>query len=464
MGWPSDRPQTPENILPYVSEEAEELLEQLQQAPVNATPVLGQMHRLILTPGLNRDRPVTDYHLLADLLAACLWGITASSYEAMRLLEGVTAAVPSVDSESWQGVRLLPCLCFESPTLSWTLDIVTQAPVVAQALEGKVQVALTVDDLDPQPRPVHQWLQLLWQAIDQCQSPLRSLRQGWDVALLLPQQPWHQGRLSLDLRLVGLPQVSDGNSLVPPMTPALPGAEPALPAPPHLNTLLQFTDPAWVTSFNDQVLSALPLPNTLNADPLLTLVTAAQAAMERTQSPGPLAPALATSVMLQHLWPRWRWLALQPDTPLMQLMGGVPTACLSAHQTWTAGTLQAGLSLKLRQGETHWQLDLGTGTWRTPSAELPPGTLLMLPEGGPWATQIWPWEALKAELIAALEQGSPAFRLLRAGTMVILNPGLPLTAKTDPQKAIQETDTPVQIGLQLEITFQPRTPVRSSTL
>ncbi|NJN22905.1 MAG: hypothetical protein HC812_19195 [Leptolyngbya sp. RL_3_1] len=207
QGWPSDRPQTPENLLPYVSDEAEELLDQWQQVTALAgdPPAFEQIHGPILAPDLSCDRPTSDHRPLADLCSACLWGITASSFEAMRYLEGVAATVER--SGPWPGVRLAPCLDFESPTLGWSLDIVTQALLTAgMALPDTALIALTADDLKAQPRTGQQWVHRLWQTIEQQQPMLRSLRQGWEIALLLPHQDWCQGRLTLRLKLVGLPQ------------------------------------------------------------------------------------------------------------------------------------------------------------------------------------------------------------------------------------------------------------------
>lgn len=462
MGWPSDRPQTPENILPYVSEEAEELLNQLQKAPALApkTACFGAIHRPVLTP-----QSATTHHFLRDLLTACLWSITASSYEAMRLLEGVTAkfAVPSLG----QGVRLLPVLRFESPEMAWSLDMVTQAPITADmALTETAQFALADGDLDGQSRDVHQWLQLLWQEVERYQPTLRSLRQGWEVALLLPQQPWHQGRLSLDLQLVGLPPE-------PEMSPALTAAVPLLSGSPveqlqtpwPLDALLEFTDPDWNASFQNQALSAFPLSlpslealDGLEAEKaLLALVTVAQARMVRAQAPGLFSVALAPLLTLHRLWLCWRWLVLQPDTPLMQLMGGILARCLSTSQGWVTGILQAHLSLTFQQDSVQRCLDLGTGIWCSPRAELAQGSLLVMQVQGPWGDQIWPSDVLKTELIAALWQASPVLQLLWEGTSVILTTGGSLADPALRPEPAQEDTTSVHIHLQMDLTFSPQT-------
>lgn len=463
MGWPSDRPQTCENILPYVSEEAEELLNQLQKAPPPATPRFGAIHSPILTP------QSAAHYFLRDLITACLWSITASSYEAMRLLEGVTATFAM--SPPWQGVRLLPVLRFENPEMAWDLDAVTQSPTASMPLAGTAQFALAEGDLDGQSRTVHQWLQLLWQEIERYQPTLRRLRQGWQIALRLPQQPWHQGRLSLDLQLVGLPPEPDRPSafttapllLSGKVLPekVLPGngvsgntAEPFTPPP---DTLLEFTDPDWNASFQNQALSAFPLSlpavEPLDAETaLLALVKMAQERMVRAQAPGLFSVALAPLLTLHRLWLCWRWFVLQPDTPLMQLMGGVSAHCLSPYQGWAAGILQAHLSLTLQHDGGQQCLDLGTGTWRAPKAELSQDSLLVMQAQGPWGNQIWPSHVLKAELIGALWQASPVLKLLWEGTSVALTGVSPadtaLSSEADP-----EGTTLSHIHLQMDLTF-----------
>jgi hypothetical protein len=277
-----------------------------------------------------------------------------------------------------------------------------------------------------------------------------------------PLQDWCQGRLTLGLKLVGLPQPHLADYALAPSAltaPQLPGFSPQ--SPPSLTSRLQFAEADWLDCFHDQVLSALPLSPQISApSPLLTLVTIAHERMVRTQSPQLFSPALGTTpVTLQTLWPRWRWLALQPDTPLMPLLGGVAAAYLSPGQHWTVGLLQARLSLQFQQDATCWWLDLSTGEWHTPTAKLPPGTVLKVTADGPLASlasQVWPWEAFQAELIATLCQESPALRLLWAGTTVRLE-----TFAQEPEQH-EDPDRPptpetisATMGLHLEIRFQP---------
>jgi hypothetical protein len=472
QGWPSDRPQTPENLLPYVSDEAEELLDHWQQGagldgdgqrsvPKDHRPALGQTHSPILVPDLSRNLP--DPRPLADLCSACLWGITASSYEVMRFLEGVEATVKISEAVPWSGVRLAPCLCFESPGLDWTMDIVTQALLTEGTdLPDTALIALTADDLVAPPRTGQQWIHRFWQAIEQQQPLLRSLRQGWEITLLLPHQDWCQGRLTLGLKLVGLSQPHLADYALAPSAltaPQLSGFRPQ--SPPHLTSRLQFTQADWLDRFHDQVLSALPLSPGISApSPLLTLVTIAHERMVRTQSPQLFSPALGTTpITLQMLWPRLRWLALQPDTPLMPLLGGVAAAYLSPGQYWTVGLLQARLSLQLQQDATFWWLDLSTGEWHTPTESPPPGTVLKMAADGPLAplaAQVWPWEAFQAELIATLCQESPALRVLWAGTTVRLEAfAQEPDQHEDPDRPATLEILSATMGLHLEISFQP---------
>jgi len=108
-GWPVDQPQTHETLLPYVTDEVEELLEALHAAaPVAVEPA----------PTVPTPQPI------ADLSTTWLWAIAASLPTAMQLLEEVAAS--SRDQPAAYGVRLVPLLKLQPAGLDYTLDLATQ--------------------------------------------------------------------------------------------------------------------------------------------------------------------------------------------------------------------------------------------------------------------------------------------------------------------------------------------------
>ncbi|WP_155834679.1 hypothetical protein [Leptolyngbya sp. PCC 6406] len=235
-GWPADLPQTPEHLLPYVGEEAEELREALRQAQT-----VRQESPMILGVGSGDCR-------FADLMSWILWAVAASAYGAMALLEGVEARVELPGKEIGafcSGVRLVPVLRLEGDR-ALALDLVTQAfwgedglatdamvevgigagigtamapwgrslaiasscssPTVAGA------VADTVAGADVEGQRCGTILTRLWQAVERQSPLLASLETGWTVEVLVPGRPWSQGQLRLEFVLAIVPDADVGSA------------------------------------------------------------------------------------------------------------------------------------------------------------------------------------------------------------------------------------------------------------
>ncbi|HEY9877870.1 MAG TPA: hypothetical protein V6D29_05405 [Leptolyngbyaceae cyanobacterium] len=199
-GWPSDLPQTPENLAPYVSEEVAELLEALNSAslmsiaPVSAAPLRTQ--------------------LLADWLPQLLWQIASSGYEAMRLMEGIQARL------YWDGacasgiVRLVPVLMLRAGELELALDLVTQAVPRTDWLADGAEVQLAEGDLVGSLCTVEAWITEVTQQVA-LQHPLLAdlLNEGFSVEALVPGEGWCSGSLFLCFHLVMEEDVGAGLAL-----------------------------------------------------------------------------------------------------------------------------------------------------------------------------------------------------------------------------------------------------------
>jgi hypothetical protein len=111
-GWPDHLQPTPENLLPYLTEEVCEVLQALNEEN-------------------KRDEGVvifsSSYVLMADLVRRLLWFLAKSSPEIMRLVGGVQAEVKLNVEEDWKiGIlRLVPVLDVKTIEDFWAVDLGT---------------------------------------------------------------------------------------------------------------------------------------------------------------------------------------------------------------------------------------------------------------------------------------------------------------------------------------------------
>jgi hypothetical protein len=484
-GWPQDLPQTPETLVAYVSEEVEELVESLHPvSPLDDAPLQGnELGGGGIIPTLHRDRSV------ASLIDTLLWEIAASTYEAMRLLEGVKATVDFPDplTDQTRLVRLVPVLSFYPTGGSpLHLDLVTQtAAVLDEGLPLTCSLALTDGDLFAQPQSVQDWLAALRQESERFMPGVRSLYTGWDVTVLMPGLPWQSGRLVLDLMLLDagaiaaperipadstlnftpvlpdLPQEMDlfrlGGDRLPNAVPPLPSAPspkllPPAPLPPALDSQVTFLETIWVeaviaSELARGLLATAPweLGETALKDPQ-DWVTRAFQTLDRGAGDRLFSVAFVQpQPRLQDVWLRLRWLALRSYAPLSKLMGRVPSALLLPHAPWVYGDLSLQVGLGLQTPQEDWLLDLSRGEWTAPPPVLPATGVVALTDSSLGGSQIWQVGELRSHLHHTLCTASPTVQHLLTGTALALH-------DTDPSAPFH----PVQMQLHIALVFHPQ--------
>ncbi|HEY9810257.1 MAG TPA: hypothetical protein V6D13_13085 [Halomicronema sp.] len=111
-GWPAHLQPTPENLLPYLTEEVCEVLQALNEENKRDEKVV------IFSSG---------YVLMADFVRRLLWFLAKSSPEIMRLVGGVQAEVQLNVEEDWKiGIlRLVPVLEVKTVEDFWGVDLGT---------------------------------------------------------------------------------------------------------------------------------------------------------------------------------------------------------------------------------------------------------------------------------------------------------------------------------------------------
>lgn len=392
--WPDGVPQTPDHLLPYVGEEAEELLDALRPGlpprdPDPSTPPLSST----LAPGvMPRDSACTVSHHPSpcrDLLPWVLWAIAASDYDAMGWLEGRPAQMTLGDAIAApvpQGVRLVPVLRWQGASPSTpaplALDVVSQTGWESQPLPGEMLVtfaprgAVGAIAVLPPAVTIEALNHRLWRAIARHQPDLAALHQGWPVDLLLPNQAWRTGSLTLDLAWVAVSPWELQLDLGGEQAPAPEASPPEGPPAPGLDAHLTWPEPTfWQTWLNHSLAHGVGLPeavvspNSPDPDPqrcLAALVEVTYAAAIAVPPDLPIQPQGEGVVgTLSTLWPWLRWWVLRANPAVMALMAGLPCRCLCPGQPWQSGILTLQLALRLHSDAGDWSLNLLTGEGST---------------------------------------------------------------------------------------------------
>ncbi|MBE9136326.1 hypothetical protein IQ254_03760 [Nodosilinea sp. LEGE 07088] len=448
-GWPTDLPQTPEHLGPYLSEEIWELLEALEAM---TAPAPAAKSALVPIP---------------TLVPALLWMLASGGYEIMRLIEGVQARVYDPDGRgAVHIVRLVPVLVLTVEETRYALDLVTQtAPVSSLYLAEATEIQLLENDLDSQPILCSQLLARIAELVSNTQPGLNPLLgDGCAIDTLRPFQPWQPATLTVHLHLAematqGQPQIYESAALAVPDTLCLPptgrqhghGAAAAsftlddfastLVDNPDdattrvLGSWLTFTDEQWIQTFlstcAQQVISQ-------NLHQIVALSTDDEPAtraerLQQREAACNLITYRATDlvrganslfkhtfvhepVLVADVWPRLRWYLAQSSERVMQLMGGVIAQVLPPGMSWQQGSLYLRPLLQLTTPSHSWIIDLSRGRILPTVPQALPADAVVDVADNPWSTPLTVTDltglvdydlATFTPAIAALRQGTP---------------------------------------------------------
>ncbi|HEY9646147.1 MAG TPA: hypothetical protein V6C88_07255, partial [Chroococcidiopsis sp.] len=215
-GFPLELLNDPEAIAPYVLEEAWDVVEAVRRRSpqsaaldipsLSAAPLRGDEVDAMRHPVGHAVGPVLghilgqEYALIETLEPWLLWCIARSTYETMRLLEGVAAQVQR--AEGWQAgvVRLVMALTVETEEALWTLDLVTHQPP-PELLSEAVMVQTPDYEFGRQPISAEQVVQ---QVIGHSRTTTPAMGQFFDgitVDALLPERGWQIAQVQIQLGL-----------------------------------------------------------------------------------------------------------------------------------------------------------------------------------------------------------------------------------------------------------------------
>ncbi|MBD2460798.1 hypothetical protein H6G89_07050 [Oscillatoria sp. FACHB-1407] len=443
-GWSADLPQTPENLFPYVTEEAYDLLDALQQQSIQPTP-----HATDATPAIAQFLQ-QDYCSITDLTPWLLWAIARSSYEVMQLMEGVEVQIAQPDQEWQTGIlRLAIALQFDSPDLNWALDLVTLQPCQPH-LSPDAQIQSTT--LSPSsPLVAGELVQQVMQQIQRATPVLCPFVTGIQTTLLMPQDDWQAGLLQLQFGLEFMPTVGtskssqdtalNSSSATPDEQTDSPESEPPVPSSStnSLKPLIQFTDTNWSSQYSaivnqqhlDAILTHLQTSRTHDAvhlSPTSSIADVVEAGLIITNQLHQ-SSTLASRNIPHQIWGlsqlnlRLLWCVSRGAHEIMQLMAGIAAQVLQPTQSWQTGTLRLAVNLKLQTPELDWQLDLVTGRTSPVNSQFLAEDAIAQSHQTQWCQHPTLVQRLTHQVMHDIQHATPEIQLLLDGTDINLQQG-----------------------------------------
>ncbi len=433
--WKPELPLTPENLVPYVSEEAYEVLDALEDDPgeENTQPQKngdGENHQFSLSPSYLRVETLAPY---------LLWGVARSSYSLMQLIEGISIQRSEPNGHWVSGMlRLVVLLQSQTPTAQWYFDLATGSPP-NQLLDENTLLQLKEDPFSmqnllfsfaeasssdagiaqatfTQKRPIKQagqWLEELLHQIQVETPALKPLLTSVSVECLQPGQQWQWARLQLKLGFEFMPQELEMRPQPALSFPDLIEAELLEETPfpkspfrsrPKLSsaqvsivelprqalgtaTLIRLTDQTVLdryiqTTMQSQLATAISRlqQNSISQegeDLVMQVVVAACDAMTRLQNQADWAIAfLHPQFLTSELIPRLLWHLTRSSYEVTQLLSGIEVQILQPGSGWASGILRLLAALEIQTAGMQWKIDLATRQFIvSEEASLHPDTL-----------------------------------------------------------------------------------------
>ena len=426
-----------EALLPYVSEEAYDVLEALQReealvsfnsfsaatppatqnaAPQTVADLLTPLASTLLSSSPSESKPYS-FIAIETLIPSLLWRIARSDYSMMHLIEGVRGRCWQPELGWATGMlRLVVMLEVEAPTVRWCFDLATGQPAegllepssIIQSEEQALPLQQSVytgaaNDLSDTLCQVDYQLQAILQLLQSEPFELRGFLQGLAVELLQPGADWQAGKLQLRFGFEFTAQLLDLDTSEAIQSYPEPIEAELMEDEAQINGTIATAQVSIVKALR-QSLSLAALVRASNATllaPYIQQITRQQLAqslclLQRQFSHTNESEQLTTIVqaallalahktrltgiglqqptlLLDELAPKLLWSLTRHTYEMTQLLGGVPAQVLQPGEKWQQGTLRLLAVLKITGSELDYTLDLSTG-------RSVPATVAPLPE------------------------------------------------------------------------------------
>ncbi|MBW4471214.1 MAG: hypothetical protein KME45_12540 [Stenomitos rutilans HA7619-LM2] len=414
-----------ETLLPYVSEEAYDVLDALhaeRQAVVNS-PQPAISHSPQVSPFDLISPLPSPFTTIESLIPSLLWRLARSSYSAMHLIEGIRAK-RWLPEQGWVCgmLRLVVMLEVEAPTIRWCFDLATGYPpelmleptAIVQSDESALPIrCTTIEASDASPCQVKHQLQAVLRQLQTSVSGLDTFLQGVAIELLQPGIDWQAGDLRLRLGFAFSTQIAqtDGSEesarhpeLIEPelieaelmeetvglaqnsasqwptaAKPAIAG----LLSKTHVSvvnpvdrllsptTLVRLTETEALERYAqetaqqqcEQTLAQLRHQQITCGEKEAHLALIVQAAIDSCEQQLNTSglELLHPMLLMDELVPNLLWSITSSTHDIMRLVGGISAQVLQPHAHWQRGTLRLLAALHLKATDVDYQLDLSTG-------------------------------------------------------------------------------------------------------
>lgn len=359
-GWPPGVPQTPENLLPYVAEEAYGVLKAFKTSQISLDT--GENIDPSLPGSLLSSR--SPYILIEGLTFRLLWYIARTSYELMQLMGGIKARILP-PGERWQTgiLRLAVILAAKSSDIHWSLDLVTSQPAKTHL---KPDSLIQLPERETQ-ETLSNFTQGLLQQIQATTPEVKIFTETARVDLLEPGKNWLQAeiQLKLDWEFIADDPFPVGDDL-------------------SCDRIIKFADSTAIEIYSQSMLAwelrtVTPMVqaifdrrHSLSDEPqktrslLLKFTETAVAVVNRCMA-NPLYLSCGQQIQLDKWSPHLLWQLTRSSYDIMRLLGGVKAYILQPNWGWSLGTLRLLAVLNTQALNQSLQLDLATGESVKPS-------------------------------------------------------------------------------------------------
>ncbi|HAO11458.1 MAG TPA: hypothetical protein DCQ51_09875, partial [Planktothrix sp. UBA8407] len=206
--WPPNLPQTPENLIPYVTEEASEVLAAYQTHYPN--------YELRIT---NYDAPSASYSqgqkdsniqppvilFLNTLVPQLLWNLAQSNNQLMRLLTGINAEILLPNQDWTPGkLRLVASLVIKTENLQISIDLATSFfPPTLIPTEAYVQS----DECSfcQHPLEVKSFLQQITHHFQDNSNQINFLTNPINTEIFYPKSKWEPSQINIEMGFQFIP-------------------------------------------------------------------------------------------------------------------------------------------------------------------------------------------------------------------------------------------------------------------
>ncbi len=396
--WPSNLPQTPENLIPYVTEEVSEVLVAYQKYTILPSPIVSNVSD---TKDLKLQSSVILF--LNTLISKLLWNLAQSSYQMMRLLTGINAEILFPNQDWTPGkLRLVASLIIKNENSYSLIDLATN-DFPPPLITSEAYVQSNDCSFCQHPLEIQSFLKQIIQHIENNCPTINLLSDPIETKFLSPHTQWESIQISIDLgfQFVPDPKTSEvtpfNNSLdnIPieenlfentPIQDVEYSILASLPKSSLLEMNIRLTDPKIIQPYIETQIKSYGLqglqqkkpqfsqsvksdlePKFLNLDhqekpDIIELIEIADELVDVIYSPKSPASLinLKPEISLIDLSLRLLWQVVKSNYNIMQLMSGIEAKVLQPGFGWQAGTLRLLSVLSAEFLNDSWNFDIAS--------------------------------------------------------------------------------------------------------